>query len=301
MSDAPAPERRFYEMRDGRMSAVHYGDTSAPIQLVFVNANGFNGYSYKSVLEPLGVHVAALDMRGHGMSELLIDVKRLKNWYIFRDDIAEFVSRYIEGPVVIAGHSFGAVSAILAAPLLKGKMSGYVGFDPVVLPRLFNHLSRLPGARAIMKERFPLARKSGRRQSYFDSYEATFARYKDRGTFRGMSDEALHDYLTGGLKTDEQGVRLTCDPLWEQAIFVAQGHNLYKAAKSLPVNNSHITFAGKYGAVSVARTRKFFTELLGEESIVYDESLAHMFPLQDRDYAAARLGEVISKAALSPS
>ena len=70
MTKPSTPTRKFYDLRDGRISAVHFGDVSAPIRLVMLNANGFNGYSYKTILEPLGVHCVALDLRGHGMSEL---------------------------------------------------------------------------------------------------------------------------------------------------------------------------------------------------------------------------------------
>ena len=298
MLNYPKHERRFYDLRDGRISAVHYGLSSNPVKLVFANANGFNALSYKAVLEPLGVHAIALDMRGQGMSELPYDHKRLKNWHVFRDDIAEFVTRYVDNPVVVAGHSFGAVSAILAAPLLKDKMSGYVGFDPVALPRIYGQISLLPGARALMKRYFPLASKSGKRKAHFESLEAAFNRLKGRGAFQGMSDGILINYLEGGTAADGEGVRLTCDPLWEQAIFVAQGHNLYKAAKSLPFANSHITFAGNYGAVSAASTRRYFTNLLGEQSIQYNAELNHMFPLEETEYATACLKRVISEMSL---
>ena len=299
MLDYPKAVRRFYDLRDGRISAVHYGLSSNPVKLVFANANGFNALSYKAVLEPLGVHAIALDMRGQGMSELPYDPKGLKNWHVFRDDIAEFVTRYVDNPVVVAGHSFGAVSAILAAPLLKDKMSGYVGFDPVALPRIYGQVSQLPGARALMKRFFPLASKTGKRKAHFESFEAAFNRLKGRGAFQGLRDEVLINYLEGGTVADNGGVRLTCDPLWEQAIFVAQGHNLYKAAKALPIANSHITFAGKYGAVSADSTRKFFNDLLGPQSITYNENLTHMFPLQETEYATACLKGVISKLALN--
>ena len=70
MTKPSTPTRKFYDLRDGCISAVHFGDVSAPIRLVMLNANGFNGYSYKTILEPLGVHCVALDLRGHGLSEL---------------------------------------------------------------------------------------------------------------------------------------------------------------------------------------------------------------------------------------
>ena len=289
MVDYPAPTRKFYDLRDGRISAVHFGDMSAPPRLLMLNANGFNGYSYKTILEPLGVHCIALDMRGHGMSELPTDVAALKNWHIFRDDVAEFFGRYIESPVVLAGHSYGAVTAMLAMPQIKDKVSGYVGFDPVLIPGIFRAINRLPGGRAYMKARLPIARNAGRRRSKFESLETAFERYKNRGAFRGFTDEALRDYLTGGLIADAEGMKLACDPLWEQAIFVAQGHNVFRAIPHLPRNNSHVTFAGKHGAVSFRSGRNAIAKVIGAENVIFDKDRAHMFPMHDPDYATRRL------------
>jgi len=287
------PVRKFYELRDGRMSAVHFGDSSTPPELIMLNTNGFNGYSYKTILEPLGVHAIGLDLRGHGMSEMPTDVRALRNWHIFRDDIIEFFDRYIESPVVLAGHSYGAVSGILSLSQIKDKVRGYVGFDPVLVPGLFRAINRLPGGRGYMKARVPIARNAGRRKSRFESFDAAFNRYQNRGAFRGFTDEALRDYLTGGLVPDGEGMRLACDPLWEQAIFVAQGHNVFKGIPHLPPNNSHVTFAGKYGAVSFKSGRNAIAKIIGAKNVVYDKARAHMFPMHDPDYAIGRLREVL--------
>ena len=295
----PEPSREFYNLRDGRMSAVHFGLASNPLKLVMLNANGFNGYSYKTVLEPLGVHCIALDMRGHGMSELPTDIKALKNWYIFRDDVTEFFERYISRPVILAGHSYGAVTAILSLPHIKNKVSGYVGFDPVLVPWLFRQIPAFPGGTAYMKKRLPIARNAGRRKSTFESFEVAFERYKNRGAFRGFTDEALRDYLTGGLVPNGEDVKLACDPLWEQAIFVAQAHNVFKAVPHMPRENSHVTFAGKYGAVSFKSGRNAIAKVIGAENVIFDKNRAHMFPMHDPDYAVMRLREILAKAALN--
>lgn len=238
-------------------------------------------------------------MRGHGMSELPTDTKVLKNWYIFRDDIIEFFDRYIDAPVVLAGHSYGAVTGILSMPQIKDKVSGYVGFDPVIMPNFVRLILQIPGMRRYMRKRLPIARNAGRRKSRFESFEAAFTRYQNRGAFRGFTDDALKDYLTGGLIADDRsegaGVKLACDPLWEQAIFVGQGHNTVKAAKALPRENSHITFAGKYGAVSSKGGRGYMAKLIGQENVVFDMKRAHMFPMHDPDYAIGRLRDALNK------
>lgn len=276
------------------MSAVHFGDVSVAPKVVFANANGFNGLSYRAVLEPLGVHAIALDLRGHGMSELPVDVKGLKNWHIFRDDIAEFFELYIDAPVVLAGHSFGAVSAILASPELGDKLSGFVGFDPVTIPWLARNFSKLPGGRAMMKRRLPIARNAGRRRFVFDNLGAAFERYKGRGAFKGVPDETLKDYLEGGLKPHPDGVQLSCHPLWEQAIFAAQGHNLFKSLSSLP-ENTQIIYGGK-AAVSSPRTRKAVHRKLKGGHTAYHRDFHHLFPFHEPEFAANALRKVLERA-----
>ncbi len=268
--------RHFYNLLDGRLSAVHFNVEAGAPQIVFAHANGFHGLAYRQIFEALGVHTVALDLRGHGLSELPTDINGLRNWHIFRDDIAAFFDQAIDQPVVLAGHSFGAVSAILAAPKLKTKISGFLGLDPVTLPFLSRHWPYLPGGRWMMKTFIPIAKKAGRRRNVFESEKAAFENYHGRGAFKKMSDKMLQDYLTGGLLPDENGVRLACDPAWEQAIFAAQGHNIYKGAKALP-GNSKIIYGGK-AAVSDRFTRAKIGRIIGSQNIDYRAELHHLFP-----------------------
>jgi len=292
--------RRTYTLRDGDLSALHFGDLSAPVRLVFCHANGFNAQSYRSVLEPLGVHSIAFDMRGHGQSRAMPQPMNMPNWHIFRDDCVEFFEKHLpaltEDPVVLAGHSFGAVSAILAAPFLKERISGYAGFDPVSLPFLFRLTSALPGGRAYMKKRLPIARNAGRRKSEFENPEAAFSRWQGRGAFSGMNDEVLRDYIAGGLVKIDDGVwELACDPKWEQAIFVAQRHNLFKAARHLP-NNSKIIYAGGRVPVSIPRTRRAVQTAQPMIDVEFDPKLGHLFPFIDTERAIQTLRDILSSA-----
>jgi len=275
------------------MSALHFNAAKGPARLVFVHANGFNGQSYRAVLEKLDVHSIAIDLRGHGQTKLPYDPPNLIDWEIFARDIASFVGRYVPGKIVLAGHSMGAVSAILAAPQLTDRLSGYAGFDPVSVPWLGRQWT-IPGGRAYMKKRVPLIRKAGQRRRILDSKEAAFERYKGRGAFKGMADSVLRDYVEGGFLPHADGVQLACDPLWEQAIFCAQAHNLFKAAASLP-KNSEAHYAGKF-AVSSKGTRAKLGRMIGAKNIHYNKDFSHMFPLQQPDYAARVLSELITRA-----
>jgi pimeloyl-ACP methyl ester carboxylesterase len=293
-------ERQSYALRDGTLSALHFGNTSEPVRLVFLHANGFNAQSYRAVLEPLGIHSVAFDMRGHGQSRDMPQPMNIPNWDIFRDDCAEFFDRYLpeltDKPVVLGGHSFGAVSAILAAPKIKNKLSGYIGFDPVSVPFLFRLTSALPGGRAYMKTRVPIARNAGRRKSVFDNPDAAFARWQGRGAFKGMADEVLRDYIAGGLvqRTDCTW-ELACNPKWEQAIFVAQWHNLFKAAHALP-DNSKIIYAGGRPPVSSRGTRRAVQTAQPNIDVEFDANLGHLFPFIQTELATDLLREVLDAA-----
>ncbi len=293
-------KRQTYPLRDGTLSALHFGEMSEPVRLVFLHANGFNAQSYRAVLEPLGVHAVAFDMRGHGQSQEMPQPSNLPNWHIFRDDCVEFFERHLpnltDGRVVSAGHSFGAVSAILAAPMIKEKLSGYVGFDPVSVPFLFRLTSALPGGRAYMKKRVPIARNAGRRKSVFENPEAAFARWQGRGAFKGMGDDVLRDYISGGLISRPDGQwELACDPKWEQAIFAAQWHNLFKAAPALP-DNSKIIYAGGRPPVSSRGTRRAVQTAQPNMDVQFDASLGHLFPFIRTELATDLLREVLGAA-----
>jgi len=254
-------KRRTYTLRDGDLSVLHFGDMSEPVRLVFLHANGFNAQSYRTILE-LELHLPKLT----------------------------------DAPVVLAGHSFGAVSAILAAPFLKGRLSGYAGFDPVSVPRLFRLTSILPGGRTYMKKGVPIARNAGRRKSKFETPEAAFARWQGRGAFKGMDDKVLRDYISGGLVERGDGVwELACDPKWEQAIFVSQWHNVFKAARALP-DNSKIIYAGGRPPVSTPRSRRAIQNAQPQVTVKFDPRLGHLFPFTEAEKAVQALQEVLFKS-----
>lgn len=285
--------RKFHDVPGGQVSAVHFGNIDGPLDMVFLHATGFNGQAYNALLSPLaeelGVHIAAIDMRGHGMTALPANPETLENWYILRDDICEFLDRYAKKPVVIAGHSCGAVVSFLVTEKSPASIGGLVSFDPVSMPLLPRLMLSTRRGRDSAKRKFVLARNAGKRRAVFESFDAVFDRYQGRGTFKGVPDETLRDYIHGGFKATKAGVELTCAPLWEQAIFVAQGHNIYKAAKQAP-KNCKVVYAGKFSP-SWPATRAKMRRMIGKENVEFYKERAHFFPfktpiLREAIYAA---------------
>jgi len=72
--DEPEPRERTIPlpMRGGAMAALDLGPPDRPVDIVFSHANGFNGRTYRTILQPLAadLRILALDLRGHGASTL---------------------------------------------------------------------------------------------------------------------------------------------------------------------------------------------------------------------------------------
>lgn len=187
--------------------------TRAP-DLVFQHANGFNAATYRDLLAPLARDFAilAIDLRGHGATTLATP-QADHRWSIYADDLAALISLWPSPPAVLAGHSMGGTTALLAAHHLPHPAPRLVLFDPVLMPEpLYRDATR--------DDDQPLAQGARRRTRRFASAEDALAQYRGRGAFRSWPDATLRAYLDGGLRADpEGGLSLACDPDWEAANF----------------------------------------------------------------------------------
>jgi len=109
-----------------------------------------------------------------------------------------------------------------------------------------------------------------------------------------MSDAVLRDYIAGGLVETADGQwALACDPRWEQQIFVAQWHNLFRAAKGLP-KNSTVIYAGGRPPVSTKGTRAAVQRAQPAGDVRFEPKLGHLFPLVQPKLAIAELKRALA-------
>ena len=290
-------ERRTYPLRDGDLAAVHFGHTSNPLKLVFLHANGFDALAYRSVLEPLGVHAMAVDLRGHGRTALPAEPRRLKSWTTFRDDVLELFEHHIPRPVMLAGHSLGAVTGMLAARRLGARITGYVGMDPPLPPPVWRVMTFVPGHRALVRRAFPLARAAGKRRSVFPDRAAAWEHFHGRGAYRRFPDAVLRDFLEDGLLDSGEGVRLACAPAWESAIYTAWPRDAVRAVRHLPPF-SRVVFAG-INAPSTDGSRRAVARALGPDRVMRLDECGHLFPLERPEIATAILRDALQEVSLA--
>lgn len=217
----------------GDLSVLDFGDPKRPVDLVFVHANGFNAMTYRTLLAPLSgtLRIWAPDLRGHGHTALPTERNRRRGWSDHRDDLAALLDALDGPPVVLAGHSMGGTSSLLAAAERPEAVSKLVLFDPVIWGRLSVALFQLPLFDRVPGH-IPLVKGALRRRAVFDSREQALAAYSGRGAFRGWPEMMIADYLTDGLvETPEGGFTLACAPEWEASNYAAQAHDPWKAMK----------------------------------------------------------------------
>ena len=270
--------------RDGAMSVLEFGPSDRPVDIVFSHANGFNARTSRSILGPLAadLRILALDLRGHGASTLPTVIEGREGWAQFREDLLGLLAAETEGSVILAGHSMGGTSSLLAAAAEPGRVRALALFDPVVF-----------GAGVVSPDPVnnPLAEGADRRRATFPDKAAAVAAYTGRGGFRSWSAEQLADYVEAGFRVTPQGeATLTCAPAWEASNFRCHNYDAYAAfrATRCPIRILRAEHA------STARIEPIEAELeaTGRVSIETIPGTSHFLPMERPELVRGVLGEL---------
>lgn len=239
-SDAgPDPVRLSFSRPEGMQSFLEWKAADSLPTLHFAHANGFNGLTYRRLLAPLAdrFHIRAWDARGHGETSLVADPTTQNSWYRYADDLVALLERFAEesgGPILLAGHSMGGTTSILAAARRPDLVRGIVLIDPVMMHhhqgRILNWMRKL----GIGLGPHDLASSAEKRRSIFPDRSTIVENYKGRGAFRTWPIEMVADYVEGGTNDLDSGeVALSCAPAWEAANFRGHNHDTFAALHKL--------------------------------------------------------------------
>jgi pimeloyl-ACP methyl ester carboxylesterase len=294
-SESGTFRRVSYELRAGRVAGLAWGDVTRPPDILFLHATGFNARTYSTLLAPLGerFHVLAIDLRGHGLTQLPAPTFGYGSWNRHRDDVIELVEGHIRAPVTLAGHSMGGTVALLAAGKRPGLARGLALLDPVFMPPASYGFAQLPGAPLWWSISFPIARGAARRRSKFASKDAAIKALTGRGVFRGFTPEQIADYVGDGFVETEDGVRLACTPAYEARTFSAQRIDPWTALKRAPA--PIVVLRAEHG--STMRAADHLLSVRPDVRLAVVEGGSHMFPMERPD----RARHAIEAAALMAS
>lgn len=266
------------------MALLDFGDPKRAPDLVFVHANGFNARTYRDLLTPLAerFRILAPDLRGHGQSRLPARTEGRRNWHDHRDDLIALLDSLDGPPVVLAGHSMGGTSGLMAAAERPDRVKALVLLDAVVWPKPMATMLRLPLLSQLARIN-PLVSNTLKRRERFDSREEALKAYRGRGAFKGWDDAVLADYLADGLIETDGGLTLACEPSWEASNYAAQAQDVWGALGhvSAPI----LALKAEHASICHLRPDPRRANLTVETV----EGGGHMFPLTDPDITRAAL------------
>lgn len=285
------PERAHYEFEDGMMAAWRWPNPGAPI-LVFAHANGFNGEAYRQMLGKVAdrFEIIAPDLRGHGRTTLPADPATHKSWDVYARDLLALYDRLDRRPALLAGHSMGGSSTLLAAAQMRDAPPLAL-VEPVVLPPALYLMARSPLWPFMKGAAIKPAATARKRSNGWPDRDAVISRYQSRPTFARWSDGVLEDYLEDGLVELDDGVRLACDPNWEAANFEGQAHDLLRAARRIG------------DTVQVLKANKGSTVINASGLVARGVRLesvegGHLIPMEAPSIVASWLGKAAENAGL---
>jgi pimeloyl-ACP methyl ester carboxylesterase len=118
-----------------RINYIHRTQSEHPIVMLHGTASEWQSFLPHISKLPEKYDVYALDLRGHGQSSWITNGYHLQD---YTDDILVFIQKQIRKPVVLYGHSLGALIALLLTSQYSNKVLGLVLSDP---PLYFHNLT----------------------------------------------------------------------------------------------------------------------------------------------------------------
>lgn len=211
--------------------------------IVLLHATGLCPSAYGPMMEAVdpAFTIEAPALRGHGASALPVPA-RLPSWQVFADDIVSWLaSTDRPAEVVLAGHSMGAVVAMMAAAQLPKPPPALVMFDPVILPAPVRAAAHVPMLQDLLR-RVPPASKVARRRADWPDLETVRKAYVRTPFFANWDAAAFDGYLAEGLRAQpDGGVSLACAPAFEASVFAAQAYRFWTTLATVRQRGTAVT------------------------------------------------------------
>ena len=279
-------ERKIFTNNAGEnFSYLVHESHGSKFNFVFFHATGFNAETYLILFRKLinyfgdQISIYALDQRGHGLSNTKSDHTQLKSWDIFIDDGKEFIDT-INGSVICSGHSMGSIVAAKIASLNPQKVSHLFMIEPVLYGPLeslkFRFMSLIKYNRGLS-----IADGAARRRREFPSLEDAVASYTGRGAFTTWSQDWITNYLKGGTRSVESGIKLSCTPEWEAATFRSSSMDTWRYLKKIKMGVKVVY--GSIGSTFSQQARNSLFRLGSNWDSSYYKEASHFLPMEYPD------------------
>ncbi|NJS13599.1 MAG: alpha/beta hydrolase [Sphingopyxis sp.] len=226
------PTQRRLAVSGGDLCWFEWGAASPERpSLLLVHATGFHARCWDAVVAalPVGTHVIAPDLRGHGRS---YRPASLSHWGESGDDLIPLIDALDRDVrLIAAGHSMGGVCIIRAAAARPDRFAHLLLVDPVVFaPEFYADVGRDPVGDP--DEHFVT-----RRRNHWANADEMVARFATRFPYSIWDPAVLGAYAEYGLvpRAAGDGYELACPPRLEASAYLGStAFNPLAAAGTLP-------------------------------------------------------------------
>ena len=224
-----------------RIPLIHWkGPQNTSPVFHWAHATGFNGETYRTLLEPLSkrFNVYAWDLRGHGRSlENTSIIKDSDIYTTYVKDLSSVISslyRKHNSKIFLGGHSIGATISISAAAENIKLIESLLLVDPVIFNWYSKYLMNIARILNLNVPNAYLSQNAKRRRREWPNIENLIKSYEGRGAFKTWKRDFLIDYIRAGTTVSGNSTFLSCHPEWESRNFKAfDSVYILKAIRSL--------------------------------------------------------------------
>ena len=268
----------------------------------FAHANGFPAQSYRKLFDHIdsSYQLIALDKFGHNPAFPLNN-----NWQNQVEELVEYVKSEqqqvaqkgsAELPVVLVGHSFGAVISFLAVCKYPHMFAGLIMLDPPLVTGMASWVFKL-AKRGKLIDRITPAGKTKIRNSKWHHKTDLVSYFHERALFKNMDKECISDYVEAVTRVEGDYRHLHFDVDIETNIFRTLPDNLSLQKGKLQVPSYLLT--GKNTEVCVPRLRNRFIGANSQHIRHIELPFGgHMFPLEKPVEVAITLNDLLAQLCL---
>jgi pimeloyl-ACP methyl ester carboxylesterase len=186
--------------------------------LHFAHANGYPPGVYRRFIEPFLSEFRVLAAKHRPLWTEMPPPGEVKSWHVIAEDLIHFLDQQDVSDVIGVGHSLGANATILAALRRSDLFRVLVLIEPILLPFIFGFFLRIAPRPLAMK--VPLMRKTLNRTDTWATPQVAFDYVRSRQIFDSVSDEVLWDYVSHGMRVNQEGsTSLVYPKEWEAYIY----------------------------------------------------------------------------------
>tara|TARA_B110000014_G_scaffold264453_1_gene266234 strand:+ start:3662 stop:4543 length:882 start_codon:yes stop_codon:yes gene_type:complete len=288
----------FINSKEENFSVLELVKNNSKLNFLFFHATGFNGLTYKSLLESLfnnslqDLNVRAIDLRGHGMTKAEDDPKILSSWSIYVEDSLEWMNS-LDGDFIVAGHSMGAIVASRLAVALPQRVKMLVMLEPVLFSP-FNSLKFRVMSKLGLSRSTDMINAASKRRHVFSNRQEILDSYEGRGAFKTWQLSWIENYVVGGSIQDEEGkTLLSCHPSWESKTFSTSAMDNWKFLRNI-CRPCYVATGGINSTCSNS-SRKALKNLGSNWDLEHFADATHFLPMEKTETLIDRINQFMSK------